>query len=174
MSSALLEERQAVQRLRWQIKDYHIKLRRDELESLRQLKVMKRNEFFRASRSTHHRCHLTSPLTLVHTDPGNLAFHVQQARRLKEGLRNRAPFPEIPRPAPREVPENSLPFQFPASSQLPAVGSGYDVLFGCPQPVLVPVSAPDFEGCSQQVLVPVPAPDFETIAIHQAAAPSAV
>jgi hypothetical protein len=157
LSSALLEERQAVCDLRTRIKEYKVKIYRDELESLRQLRVMKRNEYFCAGQSTRHRFHLASPLTSVHTDTGHRAFHLQ-ARLFRESLRDRTPFPEIPRPAPREVLTSTLAFAHPVPAPLPAIGSGFDILFGCPQQALVPVSAPD----------------FETIAIQQTVAPSAV
>lgn len=52
--------------------------------------------------------------------------------------------------------ENTLPIYYPMAAQLPAPGTGFEVLFGCPQEALVPVSAPALETVVfQQTVAPL-------------------
>jgi hypothetical protein len=81
---------------------------------------------------------------------------------------NCAPSPKVPRPAAQEVcglplhpafcraPEavNSLTIFQPVVVPIPSPGKGYETLFGCPQEVLVPVSAPSSETSVFQHAVP--------------------
>ena len=69
-------------------------------------------------------------------------------------------FELLPQAAARQAleVENTLPVYYPMAAQLPAPGTGFEVLFGC----------------SQEALVPIFAPALETVVFQQAVAPLAM
>ncbi|KAK3301449.1 uncharacterized protein B0H64DRAFT_370563 [Chaetomium fimeti] len=141
-SAALGEVQQAALDIVKRINKHRVKLHLEDVEAIRQLKDMKRNETRRLDAANLRPTWIEERIMNRWRD--NLSVSEDFTRQTVCQTVYQPVFELPPQAAARQAleVENTPAVYLPVAVTVPAPGTGFEILFGCPQEALVPVSTP--------------------------------